>query len=77
MRRFALWGHIVATDALKEIAPDLAHVSLIYRSTQTHRCREEILAEEDEAELARSKVEWLEHFHNSVRDDAVIAEFDT
>jgi len=26
----------------------------------------EILAEEDEAELARSKVEWLERFHNAV-----------
>ena len=38
---------------------------------------EEILAEEDEAELARSKVEWLERFHNAVRDDALIAEFDT
>jgi hypothetical protein len=30
---------------------------------------EEILAEEDEAGLARSKVEWLERFHNAVRDD--------
>ena len=37
---------------------------------------EEILAEEDEAELARAKVEWLESFHNAVRDDALIAEFD-
>jgi type VI protein secretion system component VasF len=35
---------------------------------------EEILAEEDEAELARSKVEWLERFHNAVRDDALIAD---
>ena len=38
---------------------------------------EEILAEEDEAELARAKVEWLERFHNAVRDDALIAEFGT
>jgi hypothetical protein len=40
---------------------------------------EEIIAEEDEAELARSKVEWLERFHNAVRDDALIliAEFGT
>ena len=36
----------------------------------------EILAEEDEAELARSKVEWLERFHN-IEHDALIAEFDT
>ena len=38
---------------------------------------DEILSEEDEAELARSKIEWLERFHNAVRDDALIAEFGT
>jgi hypothetical protein len=38
---------------------------------------QEILAEEDEAEFARSKVDWLERFHNAVRDDALIAEFGT
>jgi hypothetical protein len=37
----------------------------------------EILADEDEAELARSEVEWLERFHNAIRDDALIAEFGT
>ena len=36
---------------------------------------EEILAEEDEAELVRSNVEWLERFHDAVRDDALITEF--
>jgi hypothetical protein len=46
-------------------------------SRQCIRRLEEILAEVDEAELARSAVEWLERFHNAVRDDALIAEFDT
>ena len=46
-------------------------------SRQCIRRLEEILAEVDEAELARSAVEWLERFHNVVRDDALIAEFDT
>src|SRR5262249_49722812 len=32
---------------------------------------EEILADEDEAELARSEDEWLERFHNAVREDAL------
>ena len=36
---------------------------------------EEILAEEDEAELVRSNDEWLERFHNAARDDALITEF--
>ena len=36
---------------------------------------EEILAEADEAELVRSNDEWLERFHNAVRDDALITEF--
>jgi len=31
---------------------------------------EEILAEEDEAELAQSEVEWLERLHYAARDDA-------
>ena len=38
---------------------------------------DEILAEEDEAELVRSNVEWLERFHNALRDDALITEFGT
>ena len=38
---------------------------------------DEILAEEDEAELARSEIEWLERFHNAIRDDALMVEFDT
>ena len=42
-------------------------------SRQCIRRLEEILAEVDEAELARSAVEWLERFHNAVRDDALIA----
>jgi hypothetical protein len=35
------------------------------------------LAEEDEAELARSEVEWLERFHDEVRDDGLTTELDT
>jgi hypothetical protein len=38
---------------------------------------EEVLAEEDEAEVVRSNVAWLERFHDAVRDDALIAEFGT
>ena len=38
---------------------------------------EEILAEEDEAELVRSNVEWLERFHDALRDHALIMEFGT
>ena len=38
---------------------------------------EEILAEEDDAGLVRSNDEWLERFHDAVRDDALIAEFGT
>jgi hypothetical protein len=36
---------------------------------------EEVLAEEDEAELVRSNDEWLERFHDAVRDDALIVGF--
>jgi hypothetical protein len=36
-----------------------------------------ILAEEDETKLARSKIEWLERFHDEGRDDALIAKFGT
>ena len=50
----------------------LRHVLLPLLRPQSAAIRrlEEILAEEDEAELARSEVEWLERFHDAVRDDA-------
>jgi hypothetical protein len=50
---------------------------MVEPSSATIRRLEEILAEEDEKELARSNVEWLERFHNALRDDALIAEFGT
>ena len=49
----------------------------LYKSMLRIRRAEEILAEEDEAELVRSNDEWLERFHNAVRDDALITEFGT
>ena len=54
-------------------------VKFYYHAPQSAAIRrlEEILADEDEAELARFKVEWLESFHNAVQDDALIAEFGT
>ena len=79
------FGAIPATDEgfirrLYRTRPDvLRQVLLPLLTPQSAAIRrlEEILAEEDEAELARSKVEWLERFHNAVRDDALIAEFGT
>jgi len=56
----------------------LRHVLLRLLKPQSAAIRRlaEILAEEDEAEWARSEVEWLERLHNTACDDAV-AEFDT
>jgi len=79
------FGAIPATDEgfirrLYRTRPDvLRQVLLPLLTPQSAAIRrlEEILAEEDEAELARAKVEWLERFHNAVRDDALIAEFGT
>jgi type VI protein secretion system component VasF len=79
------FGAIPATDEgfirrLYRTRPEvLRQVLLPLLTPQSAAIRrlEEILAEEDEAELARSKVEWLERFHNAVRDDALIAEFGT
>ena len=39
---------------------------LLTPQSAASRRLEEILAEEDEAELVRSNVEWLERFHNAV-----------
>jgi hypothetical protein len=79
------FGAIPATDEgfirrLYRTRPDvLRQVLLPLLTPQSAAIRrvEEILAEEDKAELARAKVEWLERFHNAVRDDALIAEFGT
>jgi hypothetical protein len=79
------FGAIPATDEgfirrLYRTRPEvLRQVLLPLLTPQSAAIRrlEEILAEEDEAELARSKVEWLERFHNAIRDDALIAEFGT
>ena len=79
------FGAIPATDEgfirrLYRTRPEvLRRVLLPLLTPQSAAIRrlEEILAEEDEAELARSKVEWLERFHNAERDDALIAEFGT
>ena len=45
-------------------------VPLLTPHQQPFRRLDEILAEEDEAELARSEIEWLERFHDAIRDDA-------
>ena len=50
---------------------------MVCRTGAAIRRLEKILTEEDEAELVRSEVEWLERFHNAVRDDALITEFVT
>jgi hypothetical protein len=79
------FGAIPATDEgfirrLYRTRPEVlrrALLPLLNPQSAAIRRLEEILAEEDEAELARSKVEWLERFHNAVRDDALIAEFGT
>ena len=57
----------------------LRHVllPLLTPHSAAFRRLEEILAEEDEAELARSEVEWLERFHDEVRDDGLTTELDT
>ena len=77
------FGAIPATDEgfirrLYRTRPEvLRRVLLPLLTPQSAAIRrlEEILAEEDEAELVRSNVEWLERFHNAVRDDALITEF--
>ena len=79
------FGAIPATDEgfirrLYRTRPEVlrrALLPLLNPQSAAIRRLEEILAEEDEAELARSKVEWLERFHNAVRDDALITEFGT
>jgi hypothetical protein len=80
-----LWSYPGATDEsfirrLYRTRPEVlsrALLPLLTPQSAAIRGLEEILAEEDEAELARCGVEWLERFHNTVQDDALIAEFDT
>jgi hypothetical protein len=52
-------------------------IPLLTPQSAAIRRLEEILAEEDEAELVRSNDEWLERFHNALRDDALLTEFGT
>jgi hypothetical protein len=59
-------------DALR-----LVLLPLLKPQSAAIRRLEEILAQEDEAALARSEVEWLERFHDAVRDDALMTELDT
>jgi hypothetical protein len=74
------FGVIPATDEglvrrLYRTRPELLRhvlVPLLKPQSAAIRRLEEILAEEDEAELARSEVEWLERFH-----DAAMTELDT
>jgi hypothetical protein len=60
--------------------PDvLSHVLLPLLTPHSAAIRrlEEILAEEDEAELARCEVEWLERFHDETRDAGLMTQLDT
>jgi hypothetical protein len=77
------FGAIPATDEgfirrLYRTRPEVLRrvlMPLLAPQSAAIRRLEEILAEEDEAELVRSNVEWLERLHNAVRDDALITEF--
>ena len=79
------FGAIPATDEgfirrLHGTRPEVLRrvlIPLLTPQSAAIRRLEEILAEEDEAELARSKIVWLERFHNAVRNDALIAEYGT
>jgi len=78
------FGVIPATDEgfvrrLYRTRPDvLRHVLLPLLTPHSAAIRrlEEILAEEDEAELARSEFEWLERVHDEVRDDVPVTRED-
>ena len=77
------FGAIPATDEgfirrLYRTRPEVLRrvlMPLLTPQSAAIRRLEEILAEEDEAELVRSNDEWLERFHNAARDDALITEF--
>ena len=79
------FGAIPATDEgfirrLYRTRPEVLRrvlMPLLTPQSAATRRLEEILAEEDNAELVRSNVEWLERFHDAVRDDALITEFGT
>jgi hypothetical protein len=76
------FGAIPATDEgfirrLYRTRPEvLRRVLLPLLTPQSAAIRrlEDILAEEDEAELVRSNDQWLECFHDAVRDDALLTE---
>jgi hypothetical protein len=54
-----LWEALGSRFMLRQVL-----LPLLTPQSAAFRRLEEILADEDEAELARSKVEWLERFHN-------------
>jgi hypothetical protein len=79
------FGVIPATDEglirrLYRTRPDVLRqvlLPLLTPHSAAIRRLQEIFAEEDETELERSEIEWLERFHDVVRDDAVMMGLDT
>ena len=77
------FGAIPATDEgfirrLYRTRPEVLRrvlMPLLTPQSAAIRRLEEILAEQDEAELVRSNDEWLERIHDAARDDALITEF--
>src|SRR5262245_53911607 len=75
--RFPPCPFIVLSRGRPKTAAVQFGIRFIYTTLRYSERVEEILAEEDEAELARSNDEWRERFQNTVRDDALITEFGT